>query len=448
MAPTEEDVADDAEVQIEEEEEEIQAPRVAHDPAQPTERQLSEHRVTHLPYRSWCKWCVLGRGRGIQHRRGQASTLPVIGIDYFFITSQGVRTTEELMQELAQAQPADSPTAELTELTTRARNRGDAVKCLLIRDHLSKSVFAHVVPHKGTDENNIVADMVISDLEWLGYSRIILKTDGEPAVRALAKRVIELAKVEVKDLTQITAEQSAAYDSQSNGGTEVGVQLVRGLFRTLRLCLEARLDATIPVDHAMTAWMIEHTCLLYNISVKGNDGLTPWARVRGRAFKQQMLGIGEAVLYKHPSKGPKHAPSGNMGARGGEGVFLGFNRASNTFIVGGMEARSYIPGRYRDSQNEKGGTPRRSARYRPSPISENNAKKDHEYPSQHAAHRTTSRTRKPSRMSYDGHASTNPTSTSTATTICAPNAATFRHMGEHSRDDLTASAAARTSTRP
>ena len=224
MAPTEEDVLADTEVQIEEEEEEIQDPRVAHDPAQPTERQLSEHRVTHLPYRSWCKWCVLGRGRGIQHRRGQESTLPVIGIDYFFITSQGVRTTEEVMEELAHAQPANSgppigatqtPAGKRNELMARARSRGDAVKCLLIRDHLSKSVFAHVVPHKGVDESNIVADMVLSDLEWLGYSRIILKTDGEPAVRALAKRVIELAKVEVKDLTQITAEQSAAYDSQS-----------------------------------------------------------------------------------------------------------------------------------------------------------------------------------------------------------------------------------------
>ena len=55
MAPTEEDVTADTEVQIEEEEEEeTQAPRVAHDPAQPTERQLSEHRATHT--------CLTGRG--------------------------------------------------------------------------------------------------------------------------------------------------------------------------------------------------------------------------------------------------------------------------------------------------------------------------------------------------------------------------------------------------
>ena len=102
----------------------------------------------------------------------------------------------------------------------------------------------------------------------------------------------------------------------------------------MRLCLEERIDRTIPVDHALTAWMLEHACLLHNALVKGNDGLTPWGRVRGRNFKQQMLGIGEAVLWKHPAKGPGHAPDGNMGARASEGTFLGFNRTSNTFVVG------------------------------------------------------------------------------------------------------------------
>ena len=37
------------------------------------------------------------------------------------------------------------------------------------------------------------------------------------------RRVLELAKVEVKTMDQATAETSAAYDSQTNGGTEVGI---------------------------------------------------------------------------------------------------------------------------------------------------------------------------------------------------------------------------------
>ena len=131
-----------------------------------------------------------------------------------------------------------------------------------------------------------------------------MKSDNEPAIQALVGRVIELAKIECKDFAQLTKEQSAAYDSQPNGGTEVGVRLVRGLLRTVKLCLEARIGKYAPVDHAIMPWMVDHVCLLLNVVVRGADGLTAWQRVRGRPFSQQLLGFGESVLYRFPSKGP------------------------------------------------------------------------------------------------------------------------------------------------
>ena len=57
-------------------------------------------------------------------------------------------------------------------------------------------------------------------------------------------RAMQLLRIKVREedpnvsLKRLTNENSAAYGSQSNGGTEVGVKLVRGLFRTLKLCLE------------------------------------------------------------------------------------------------------------------------------------------------------------------------------------------------------------------
>jgi hypothetical protein len=144
---------------------------------------------------------------------------------------------------------------------------------------------------------------------------------------------MELARVECKELDQLAKEDPAAYDSQSNGGTEIGVRMIRGLFRTLKLCLEARIDKYIPIDHPIIAWMMQHVCLLLNCMIKGDDGITAWHRVRGRPFHQQLLGFGECILYRYPSKGPHHQPDGNMGALGAEGVFLGYNRMSNTYIV-------------------------------------------------------------------------------------------------------------------
>ena len=101
-------------------------------------------------------------------------------------------------------------------------------------------------------------------------------------------------------LRRLCKEEPAAYDSQSNGGTEVGVMLVRGLFRTLNLCLESQIERFIPVGHAIIPWLLEHTCLVLNVRSRGSDGITPWERVRGRPFNQAIVGFGELVIYKVP----------------------------------------------------------------------------------------------------------------------------------------------------
>jgi hypothetical protein len=77
---------------------------------------------------------------------------------------------------------------------------------------------------------------------------------------------------------------------------------------------------------------------------RGADGLTPWARVRGRPFDQQVVCFGEVVLYKLPVKGTRSQPDGNMGTTQGGGVFVGYHRSSNTSTLatadGKVEARS------------------------------------------------------------------------------------------------------------
>ena len=55
------------EITLEQESEDAVMPRVAPDPGQPTPQQLEAHRVTHNPYRSWCKWCIMVRARGSPH---------------------------------------------------------------------------------------------------------------------------------------------------------------------------------------------------------------------------------------------------------------------------------------------------------------------------------------------------------------------------------------------
>ena len=49
------------ELQNESEEEDSAPRRTAPDPGEPTAEEVAEHRVDHVPYRSWCSHCVRGR---------------------------------------------------------------------------------------------------------------------------------------------------------------------------------------------------------------------------------------------------------------------------------------------------------------------------------------------------------------------------------------------------
>ena len=82
-------------------------------PVLPTQT-IADHEVAHLPFRSWCPFCVRGRGQSQGHfkvDRGDEQ-IPLISVDYGFL---GTR---------------DSPANELP--------------ILLIKDRLSKSVWAHL----------------------------------------------------------------------------------------------------------------------------------------------------------------------------------------------------------------------------------------------------------------------------------------------------------------
>ena len=78
-----EDSLEEGEVHVEEESEE-DPPDLKHatDVSSPTADQVERHRVSHLPYRSWCKQCVMGRGVGRPHATTtQTSSVPIVGMD-------------------------------------------------------------------------------------------------------------------------------------------------------------------------------------------------------------------------------------------------------------------------------------------------------------------------------------------------------------------------------
>ena len=295
-------------------------------PVKPDDAEIEKHRKTHWPYRSWCECCNEGRGLGEQRGRGRDGPhdIPIIGIDYFFITTNGIKARKDL--EYAVDVEGE------TNLEDN-RKQGKITKCILIRDFATKCIFSHVIPCKGADEDAYTVKCVVSSLSWLGHARIILKSDGEPAILYLVKQAVELLKTSVEGLEGVSPERSHPRDSQSNGATEVGIRIIRGMFRTHKLCLERRLGRRIPVQHPLMAWLVEHVALLLNAVAVGSDGKTPWRRSRGREFNMSLYGFGEQIFYKQDAKGPQHDIAGNMSARMLRGTFLGYNKFSNSYRV-------------------------------------------------------------------------------------------------------------------
>ena len=145
-----------------------------------------------------------------------------------------------------------------------------------------------------------------------------------------------------RNLATISQEHPPAYDSQSNGGVEVGVKLIRGFFLTLKLCTEARIDKFNP---------------------RGPSG----GRLAARAHVPDPERKGQRLRRAHslgpctrPSVQPAHAelprewllqdagqgptgPDGNMGTRWAVGAFLSYSRNSNCYLVG--TASGVIPAR-------------------------------------------------------------------------------------------------------
>ena len=308
--------------------EEVEPLRIAPSPTRPSATDVEEHRVTHNPYRSWCRECVEGRALGEQ--RGHADDarekkIAVVGMDYFFNTAKGVR------HKKAEAMADVGVTDE--DGFNEARAEGKIVKNIIVRCSNTKLTYVHTVPVKGVDEDGHVTKLVCDDLAWMGHTRIILKCDNEPAIKKVLTESIIRMKVNVEDLETISKEHPERYESQSNGMTEVGVKNFRGHFRTLWSCIQRRLGVEIPINHPVAHWLAGFVCLIMNAMVRGDDGLTAWERARGRPFRQRLIGFLESCLYKLPLKGPQHDAEGNMAPRWKTGSFLGYSRDSNSYML-------------------------------------------------------------------------------------------------------------------
>jgi hypothetical protein len=196
----------------------------------------------------------------------------------------------------------------------------EIIKILVAKCHASKCIFAHVVPQKGVDTTLYAVERLKRDVMWLGHTRIVLKSDNERAILALLRTTLRVLQKEV-EIDNVQESHPAAYDPSSNGSTENAAKQVANQIATLRSCLEERIAKRVPVTHCLFAWLVEHAAWLLTTRQRQSDGLTPHQRLRGRAFKTDMLGFGEACHYKVPKARGGRALEGKLGNKWRSGIF-------------------------------------------------------------------------------------------------------------------------------
>ena len=149
-------------------------------PAGPSDQEKEEHYLTHILFRSWCSFCTRGAAPDDpHHRRAPAAPplKPIVMMDYTFVT--------------------DPPFEALTVLDVYDQELG--------------MVLALVVDEKGPIDYAIRS--VIEYLRHWGRNDIVLRVDGEPAIKALAE-AIRLGRSESTVL-----EMKPRYSPESMGGS-------------------------------------------------------------------------------------------------------------------------------------------------------------------------------------------------------------------------------------
>jgi hypothetical protein len=198
--------------------EEARAARPARDPGAPTQAERDAHSATHLPFRSWCDECVQGRRDAPPHRRTKrgAGEVPEVAFDYAFVR----RDDEEEVATL-----------------------------LVMRDRDSKALRAWVLERKGVDLAETV-HRAVAGVRELGYrGRVLIRTDGEPALLALRNAITAALPDGATPISTPVGE------SASNGGIEGAVKIVKGLLRVHLASLERRICGKFPSGHPVLTWL-------------------------------------------------------------------------------------------------------------------------------------------------------------------------------------------------
>ena len=262
-------------------------------PVQPTLREIEEHQIAHVPYRSWCAHCVRGKAHATAHPRSAGEKLPgrrqTIAIDYFF---------------LGKKEESSMPILGVVEEAT--------LRC-----------FSITLPCKGLDHQYNLAALMKA-IKVLGVQHGVLKSDTE-------RSIVALRDAALSQFSNMSYENATKGESQSNGLIESMIGKMEGQVRTLKSALQERYDIELNPKHPILPWLVDYAGVTLSRFQRGADGRTPYERSTGKPWRVQVPEFGECIFYQ-PLKGEK--VGSKMEPKFEPGIYLGLQEGSALKWVG------------------------------------------------------------------------------------------------------------------
>ena len=260
-------------------------PRSLQVPKEPTAQERAEHELTHLPFRSWCKTCVMSKSRQ-DHSKKLRLKQPVLQCDYSFFTDPKVE---------------------------------GSVTILNVRDVMSGLALACVVPNKG---RSVYAEGELRRfILETGRTFGVLQADPETSLVALAETV-------TSELGGLSLRKSPTEWKQAQGAVGNSQQLLYAQVRTLRQDLADRYGTLVPITSPVSTWLVKHAQFLSNNFAIRSDGLTPFERRWSKRYTSALCKFGDIVLCRLRGKQPKADPSWVPG------LWLGRDTSADMHVVG------------------------------------------------------------------------------------------------------------------
>eukprot|EP00971_Amphidinium_carterae_P347420 6489422-Amphidinium_carterae.1 len=275
-------------------------------PDTPSREEIEQHRAAgHVPFRSWCRCCVAGKGRGDRHRAKEDGEVACVGIDYGYLHERVDLTDQE------------------------AQDQGSS-PLLVMRDKWTGVTMAEVVQSKGV--THVWSEKVFAEmLETLGYHKLRLLSDGEPSIIALKEKAVKYLR-ETRRVDVLT-ETTAPDDHQANGLAESAVRDVKAQFRVLKLAIEDDYGCVLDRESPILSWVVRAAGAALTRGSVGTDGKTPFERLQGHRYRRQLPPLCKTVMYKIRDGDPSRAEP-----RWLKGIFLGTVSKSNELYIGIADA--------------------------------------------------------------------------------------------------------------